>query len=196
MTHHPFDPEELDRPTPALAAVARELEEVARTERGQPPADLAARIASRIDEEPVRAGPFGLAGLFASRRSISAFVTAAAAVGVIVAAVALGQLIGQLRQLDVGSTPSPAVTEPSVSPTPPTSLSPSPTPTSTPSATPSPSPTPSPTETDDESETPEPSESEDDDDSSGRGRGGDDDGDDSSGSGSGGDDNSGPGGGG
>lgn len=194
MTHHPFDPEELDRPTPALAAVARELEEVARTERGQPPADLAARIASRIDEEPVRAGPFGLAGLFASRRSISAFVTAAAAVGVIVAAVALGQLIGQLRQLDVGSTPSPAVTEPSVSPTP--SPSPSPTPTSTPSATPSPSPTPSPTETDDESETPEPSESEDDDDSSGRGRGGDDDGDDSSGSGSGGDDNSGPGGGG
>ena len=194
MTHHPFDPEELDRPTPALAAVARELEEVARTERGQPPADLAARIASRIDEEPVRAGPFGLAGLFASRRSISAFVTAAAAVGVIVAAVALGQLIGQLRQLDVGSTPSPAVIEPSVSPTP--SRSPSPTPTSTPSATPSPSPTPSPTETDDELETPEPSESEDDDDSSGRGRGGDDDGDDSSGSGSGGDDNSGPGGGG
>jgi uncharacterized membrane protein YgcG len=193
MTHHPFDPDELDQPTGGLASVARELETLAASETSLPPADLTARIQARIDEEPLPGGWLGLGGLFRNRAWASAFVAAAATVVVIVGAVTFGQLVGLIRDADLGSTPGPSIIVPSVPPSP--TSSPTPSPTLSPSASPSPSaPSPSPSGTDDELETPEPTESEDDD-NSGPGGGGDDDGGDSSGPGSGDDDNSGPGGG-
>ena len=199
---HPFDPSELDRPTDDVTPIARELEALASAGSVAPPPDLAARVQDRIAAEPDRAGGW-LAGLFGGGLRTNMFATAAVAVVAIVGAIALGQLAATVRQLDVGSTPSPSLQLPSplqtpiVTPTP--SVTPSASPSGSPSASPTSSPEPSPSATD-EVETPEPSE--DDDDSGrgrGRGRGGDEDetpepSDDDSGSGSG--DSSGPGGGG
>jgi hypothetical protein len=177
MTRHPFDPSELDRPDADLEALAARLERYAAEEVGVPSSDLADRIRQRIDREPSRRVPWAsISGWTGGSGLARAVAAAAVVVGAIVGAVAFGELIGWVRQADVGASPQPTLTAPPVapSPTPTPTLSPSPTPSPSPSPTPA-SPVPSPSESeDDEVETPEPSESEDpdDDDNSGPGGGG------------------------
>jgi hypothetical protein len=188
---NPYDPAELGRHDPELDRVALELERQATAMGGEPPMDLAGRIMSAIEDEPIPASRWAwLAGFRGHARLLAA---AAVIVVAITGALAIGSLIERARP-DVGGPPTPAVLpSPSQTPAPTPTASPSPSLAPTPTLTPSPTVSPSPSDDDDESETPEPSES--DDDNSGPG-GGDDD--DSSGPGSSGDDDdsSGPGGGG
>jgi hypothetical protein len=182
MNRRPPDPMDSD-----LDRVADELERYAAAERGEPPIDLASRIRAAVDEAPDPGAGWrvSLAALLrAWRTPARGLAMSAVLVVAVVGALAVGQLINQARQPDVGTSPSPPAfvsPSPSVSPTTSPSPSPSPSPTLTPipSASPTSSPVPpapSPSD-DDEFETPEPSES------------------DNSGPGGGGGDNSGPGGG-
>jgi hypothetical protein len=181
---NPYDPSELGRHDPELDRIARELEQQAAAMGGEPPPDLAGRILTAVEDEPIPSSRWSwVTGL----RHPAQFLAAAAVVVVaITGALAIGSLIDQARP-DVGGEPTPVVLpSPSVTPSPSPSLSVSPS--ASPSASPSPTATPTlivqptPSDDDDEVETPEPSES--DDDNSGPGGGGGDD------------DNSGPGGGG
>jgi hypothetical protein len=177
MTQHPFDPTELDRPDPELEAVAARLEAFAADESGLAPADLADRIRDRVDREPAPGGWWASLVAWGGRnRRLAAAVAVAGVVAVaIVGAVAFGELIGWVRQADVGTSPTPSMTAPQSTPGPNPTVTPSPSPSPT---LPSHSPSPSETEDDDD----------DDDDNSGPGGGGN--------SGPGGRGNSGPGGGG
>jgi hypothetical protein len=190
---NPYDPAELGRHDPELDRVALELERQTAAMSGEPPMDLAGRIMSAIEDEPIPASRWAWLGGF--RRPARFLAAAAVVVVVITGALAIGSLIEQARP-DVGGPPTPAVLpSPSETPAPTPTASPSPSLAPTPTLTPSPTVSPSPSDDDDEIETPEPSESDDDnsgpgggddDDSSGPGSGDDDDGDDSSGPGGGG----------
>jgi len=181
MNRHPFDPHELGRADPDLGRVADALERYAADAGGEPPLDLASRIRSVVDAEPVRRGPFALLATW--RRPVRLLAAAVVVLAAVVGAIALGELADRART-DVGSTPTPSVV---TTPTPTPTQTPTPTPTVSPSPSASPTVTPSdtaePSATDDDGgvETPEPSES----DNSGPGGGG---GSDNSGPGSGGDD--------
>ena len=181
---NPYDPAELGRHDPELDRVAFELERQTAAMGGEPPVDLAGRILSAIDDEPIPASRWAWLGEF--RGPARVLAAAAVVVVAITGALAIGSLIEQARP-DVGGPQSPAVLpSPFETPSPSLSASPSPTLSPTPTLTPSPTVSPSPSDDDDESETPEPSES--DDDNSGPGGGGG--GDDNSGPGGGGDDDS------
>jgi len=184
MNRRPPDPVD-----PDLDRVADELERFAAAERGEPPIDLASRIRAAVDAAPDPGAGWRVslaAVLRAWRTPARGLAMAAVLVVAVVGALAVGQLINEARQPNVGTSPSPPAfvsPSPSISPTPPPSSSPSPSPSPSPTTTPTASPTaspappaPSPSD-DDEFETPEPSES------------------DNSGPGGGGGDNSGPGGG-
>lgn len=188
MNRGPDLPGNPERTDADLERVANELERYAAAERGEPPPDLASRIRAAVDDapEPSTGWRVSLATLLrAWRAPARGLAMVAVLVVAVVGALAVGQLIDQARQQDVGTSPTPLLVvsptpSPSLSPTPSPSPSPSPTPSPSPSATPTPSPEPpgpSASESD-EPETPEPSES------------------DSSGPGGGGGDSSGPGGGG
>ena len=189
MTHHHYDPSELDRRDPELDAVAERLEGYASATPGEPPIDLVGRIVAAIDDEPAPRAAWW--AVFAAwRRPAQALAAAAVVVAAITGALAVGELFDQARQRSVGASPSPFIeASPSVAPstTPSPSLVPSPSGSASPSTAPTPpAPTVSPTpdeartpiptasdDDDDEIETPEPSESEHD--NSGPGGGGDDD---------------------
>jgi len=189
MTHHHYDPSELDRQDSELDSVAERLEGYASATRTEPPIGLVDRIVAAIDEEPAPRTAWWTR-VTAWRRPAQGLAAAAVVIAAITGALAVGELVDQARQRNVGSSPSPRVeTSPSVAPsmTPSPSLVPSPSESASPTVAPSPpgptvSPTPedastpAPTATDDdddEIETPEPSESEHD--NSGPGGGGDDD---------------------
>jgi hypothetical protein len=179
MTRHPFDSGELGRNDPDLDLIGERLERYAADVGGEPSIDLATRITTALDDEPVPArGWWGtlMATIAAwhgpARLALASVVVAAVVVG----AITLRDLADGARNGNTGGTPLPSV---SVPPTPSFTPSPTPSPTSTPTATPSSSPSPTASDgDDDETETPDPSES-----------------DDNSGPGGGDDDNSGPGGG-
>ena len=183
MTQHPFESGELGRDDPDLDLIGERLERYAADAGGEPPIDLATRIMTALDDEPVPArGWWGtlMATIAAwhgpARLALAGVVVAAVVVGTIT----LRDLADGARNGSTGGTPPPsegAPPTPSLTPSP--TPMPTPSPTSTPTATPSPSPSTTASDGDDEeTETPEPSET-----------------DDSSGPGGGGDDNSGPGGG-
>ena len=185
MNLHPFDSHELGRDDPDLGRVADALERYADDAGGEPPVDLAFRIRSAVDAEPIRRGPFALLATW--RRPVRLLTAAVVVLAAVVGAVALGDLADRART-DLGTSPSPStVSTPTPIPTPTPTPTPTPAPTVTPSPSASPTVTPSdtaePSATDDGGgvETPEPSES----DNSGPGGGG---GSDNSGPGSGGDD--------
>lgn len=143
MSRNPFGPDELDRTDLALDRVADRLERYAFDQRTEPPLDLAARIRSAIAEEPEPTAGWWIsltAGLGAWRAPARGIAVVAVLVASVVGAFAIGELVQNVREANVGASPSPA---PVVSPTPTPSPTVSPSPSATP--TPSPSPTVSPT---------------------------------------------------
>lgn len=193
MTRRGFDPDELAFGE-ELEEVAADLGRYAEETRAAPTPDLAARIMAAVEEAPLprRGGVERLAAFFAGlgpmRRPIQALaLVAVLAIGV-GGALVLGGVIGQLRELQVGTTPSPEPTPtpilvpsptPSSSSTPSLAPSPSPSPSSSPAATPTVAPTvvPTATDDDDDDESPRPTATDDDDGggNSGPGGGGGDD---------------------
>lgn len=167
---NPYDPAELGRHDPELDRVALELERQSAAMGGEPPMDLAGRIMTAIEDEPIPASRWAWLGGF--RGPARLLAAAAVVVVAITGALAIGSLMQQ-AQPDVGGPLTPIILpSPSETPTPTPTASPSPSPSTTPTLSPSPSVSPSPSDDDDEIETPEPSES--DDDNSGPGGGGDD----------------------
>lgn len=191
MTRRPFDPDELPG-VEGLEEVTAELDRYAGATSDAPADDVATRIMAAVAGEPLprrgaaaRVSAF-FAGLGPMRRPAQAVALVAVLALGLGGALLAGGLIGQLRELQVGTSPSPAPTNspsPSPSPSPTLAPSPSPSPTVSPSPTPSTSPTeaatprPTATDDDDDDETPRPTASDDDDgsdDNSGPGGGGDD----------------------
>ena len=174
MNRRPLDSTDAD-----LDRVIDELERYAAAEHSEPSPDLTSRIRAAVGAAP-DPGPgwrVSLATLVrAWRAPARGLAMAAVLVVAVLGALAVGQLIDQARQPDIGTSPPPLIVSPSPSPSPTpspspsASPSPSPSPTLTPSETPSETPTPpAPSASDDDGvETPEPSES----DNSGPGGGG------------------------
>jgi len=150
MTRQPFDPAELGTDDPALQPVADALERYARDAGGSPPAGLAPRIRGALGHEPIprRGWLAGLIGWGASgpRRGLVPVVAGLVVAAAVAVALVGVQVAGLLRDVNLGSSPSPApAVTTSPSPTPSPTLSPSPTP--SPSVSPIPSPSASPDET-------------------------------------------------
>ena len=148
MTHHHYDPSELDRQDSELDSVAERLEGYASATRTEPPIGLVDRIVAAIDEEPAPRTAWWTR-VTAWRRPALGLAAAAVVIAAITGALAVGELVDQARQRSVGSSPSPAVeASPSVAPslTPSPSLVPSPSESASPTVAPSPpGPTVSPT---------------------------------------------------
>lgn len=144
MSRVPFTPAELGVDDASLASAAAELERYAQlTQRGATPSFVASVLAAVEAEPAPRRGPW--AALLAPGGALRQSFAMLAAVGVIVAAIGIGFLLGRVADgpaPGVGTSPSPSqvVATPSASP----AVTPNPTPSPTLSPTPSASPTPAP----------------------------------------------------
>lgn len=141
MSRRPFDPGELDKPTPDLDPSVEELERYAMTSDADAPRGLSDRIMAAVEREPAPRRGFlaWLATPSSTGSRPGRLLRVGALAATLVLAVAGALFAGQLADLvrDVGGNPTPT---PSVSPSPFETQSISPSPSS--SVEPSPSSTP------------------------------------------------------